>query len=514
MYFIFFLFSLLGQQVAYADSTVDCSSPHAAVNTLLANQNDGDNLASASCMSGFDKSKGSEQEAVHLAVQLKEILDAKGLHVDMATLSKEADYIHPDENTHKAIVHSGLKSVYLTKSKERWEFNDSVQKSISAIYMESFSPIARNIINWLGQKPFYSKSFIGIKIWQLLLFIALICISIIVGRVINFFLKGQIQKALAKAGINVDSGKLQKFRSPLVLMSIGVVLYWGIPELRLPVLYSKGLFLISNGLVAFSVVSGLSRGVDMLSAVFSAKASATSSKLDDQLIPLISKTLKVLICLAGLLFVLQNLGVKITALVALGSVGGLAVAMASKDTVENLFGSIIVFIDQPFQIGDAVVINGSTEGVIEEVGFRSTRIRAFSNSLITVPNAKIANASIDNIGKREFRRFKVTLSLRYDTKPSLIEAYINKIESLLQNTDIVRKEAIYVYMTNMGAHSLDIMVYTFFITDDWREELGTKQKLMLSFLKMAEEMGIGFAFPTQTIELETQDGTRAGTTPE
>ena len=175
--------------------------------------------------------------------------------------------------------------------------------------------------------------------------------------------------------------------------------------------------------------------------------------------------------------------------------------MASKERLK-IFGSIIVFIDQPFQIGDAVVINGSTEGVIEEVGFRSTRIRAFSNSLITVPNAKIANASIDNIGKREFRRFKTTLSLRYDTKPSQIEAYIKKIEVLLSETDIVRKEAIYVYLTTMGSHSLDIMVYTFFITDDWRKELGTKQNFS-DFLRIAEEMNIGFAFPTQPIEVES-----------
>ena len=99
-------------------------------------------------------------------------------------------------------------------------------------------------------------------------------------------------------------------------MSIGIVLYWGIPELRLPVLYSKGLFLVSNGLIAYSVVSGLSRTIDMLSAVLQQKQCG-GFKLDDQLIPLISKTLKVLICLAGLLFVLPNLGVKITALVAL-----------------------------------------------------------------------------------------------------------------------------------------------------------------------------------------------------
>ena len=176
----------------------------------------------------------------------------------------------------------------------------------------------------------------------------------------------------------------------------------------------------------------------------------------------------------------------------------------SKDTVENLFGSFIVFIDQPFQIGDWVVIDGSIEGVVEEVGFRSTRIRAFTNSIITVPNAKITRCTVNNFGKREMRRFKCTLGLRYDTPVEKMEAYLQEVRSILENRDSIKKEAIFVYLNKMSSFSLDIMVYTFFVVHDWREELAEKEALFLAFMNAAEKVGVSFAFPTQTIELENQ----------
>ena len=164
---------------------------------------------------------------------------------------------------------------------------------------------------------------------------------------------------------------------------------------------------------------------------FCKKAEKTSSKLDDQLIPLIRRASKLVLWLFGGIFVLQNLNIEVTALLAFSSVSGVAIALASKDTVENLFGSIMVFVDQPFQIGDWVIIDGSIEGVVEEVGFRSTRIRSFANSLISVPNAKIAHCTVDNFGKRKYRRFKTMIGLRYDTTTEQMETYIQKVRTLL-----------------------------------------------------------------------------------
>ena len=143
--------------------------PHAAVNTLLANQNNGDTKNAATCMEGFDASKGSEQDTVSTVVKLKEILDAKGC-MDMSTLSKESDYKDPNDNTHKAIVHSGLPEVYLTND-NRWEFKirlKQLNQNTSILF-----PHCQKPANWRA-KTFYSKSFAGIKIWRILFFGVLI----------------------------------------------------------------------------------------------------------------------------------------------------------------------------------------------------------------------------------------------------------------------------------------------------------------------------------------------------
>ena len=203
---------------------------------------------------------------------------------------------------------------------------------------------------------------------------------------------------------------------------------------------------------------------------------------------------------------MQNLNIEVTALLAFSSVSGVAIALASKDTVENLFGSIMVFVDQPFQIGDWVIIDGSIEGVVEEVGFRSTRIRSFANSLISVPNAKIAHCTVDNFGKRKYRRFKTTIGLRYDTTTEQMETYVQKIRDYLLQNPAIMNDGVYIYFRDLGAHSLDIMVYTFFEVPDWRAELEAREQCLLQFMRIAEEVGVGFAFPTTTVEVEQPEG--------
>src|SRR5690606_24921192 len=140
------------------------------------------------------------------------------------------------------------------------------------------------------------------------------------------------------------------------------------------------------------------------------KAESTDSKLDDQLVPLLRKAMKIFVVLVGALFLLQNLDVNVASLVAGLGIGGVAVALAAKDTIANFFGSLMIFIDRPFQIGDWVKI-GETEGIVEVVGFRSTRVRTFYNSLVTVPNAHFTEAAIDNLGMREYRRTSTVLNL-------------------------------------------------------------------------------------------------------
>jgi len=230
-------------------------------------------------------------------------------------------------------------------------------------------------------------------------------------------------------------------------------------------------------------------------------AEKTESKIDDLIIPFVARIAKIFVVAFGLVFIASQLDVNITSLLAGLGLGGLAFALAAKDTVENIFGSLTVLIDQPFSVGDWIVIEGTVDGSVETVGLRSTRVRTFYNSLVTVPNATLIRSAVDNYGKRTYRRWKTTLSVTYDTPPEKIEAFCEGIRELIRLHPYTRKDYYHVYANDYGASSLDILLYTFFETPDWGTELRERHRLFLDILRIAERLEIEFAFPTQTIHI-------------
>jgi MscS family membrane protein len=153
------------------------------------------------------------------------------------------------------------------------------------------------------------------------------------------------------------------------------------------------------------------------------------------------------------------------------------------------------------------------EGTVEEVGFRSTRIRTFYNSLITLPNSNLIKASVDNLGDRTYRRWSTRLGIAYSTPPERIDAFCEGIRELVRKHPYTRKDYYHVYLNDFGADSLEILLYVFFKTPDWATELRERHRLGVDILRLAAELGVEFAFPTQTVFLRTDDWTaprRAG----
>jgi MscS family membrane protein len=204
----------------------------------------------------------------------------------------------------------------------------------------------------------------------------------------------------------------------------------------------------------------------------------------------------------GVLFVAQNLNVNVTSLVAGLGIGGLAFALAAKDTVENLFGSFTVLMDRPFQIGDWVVI-GELEGTVEELGLRSTRIRTFYNSVITVPNSRLVHTAVDNLGARRYRRVKCMISVQYDTPPERLDAFCEGIRELIRRHPYTRKDYYLVYFNEFADSSLNILLYAFHETPDWPTELRERHRLFTDVVRLAQRLGIEFAFPTRTLHLSS-----------
>lgn len=288
---------------------------------------------------------------------------------------------------------------------------------------------------------------------------------------------------------------------PLGLMVMALIWWFGLGALGLPDGALVVLSVAVKLLVSLSAVWSAFRLVDMFYVLLLQKANKTENKFDDLLVPMISKSLKVFVVVIGAIFTADNLNIDVTSLLAGLGLGGLAFALAAKDLLGNFFGSLTVLLDRPFHIGDWVII-GDVEGSVEEVGFRSTRIRTFYNSLITLPNSNLTTTTIDNMGARRYRRMKTMLGLTYDTAPEKIDAFCEGVRELVRLHPYMRKDYFQVYFNQYNAASLDILVYVFWETPDWNTELRERHRFLLDILRLAKQLDVEFAYPTQTLYLK------------
>lgn len=243
-------------------------------------------------------------------------------------------------------------------------------------------------------------------------------------------------------------------------------------------------------------------GVEAAGNQFKVIAAKTSNTLDDHLAPLVTRSMKLAVLIIGALLLMQNLGVNVVSLLAGLGIGGLAIALAAQDTFANLFGSITVIFDRPFQIGDIIKI-GDAEGTVEAIGLRSTRLRSPTKTLISVPNSIMAKERIENLGQRTSRRCRHTLGVTYDTSPHQILAFIDHIRYVILQHPLTLKEDVTVTFNSFGDSSLNILVNFFVMTNVYAEEMSAQQEILIQIMQVAEHDGISFAFPTRTLEINS-----------
>ncbi len=226
------------------------------------------------------------------------------------------------------------------------------------------------------------------------------------------------------------------------------------------------------------------------------------SEIGLSFVPFFNRFIKSSIVVIAFILIVQEWGYNIGAIITGLGIGGLAVALAAKDTLANMFGGLTIIMDRPFKIGDWIKV-GSIEGIVEDIGFRSTRIRTFEKSLISLPNSVIANTAIENFSRRGERRISYKIGVTYSTpKEKLAEAVKRIKDMLIEHPNISKKATLMVYFTEFADSSLIIFVYCFTNTAVWSEYLAIRQDINLRIIGIMEELGIDFAFPSMSIYIE------------
>ncbi len=235
-------------------------------------------------------------------------------------------------------------------------------------------------------------------------------------------------------------------------------------------------------------------------------AASTDSTIDDVLAPLVGKTVRVFIVIIGGILIIQNLtGVKIGPLLASLGIGGIAIALAAKDSIANFFGTLTILFDKPFQVGERVMID-NYDGVVEDVGFRSTRIRTLTGHLVTIPNEKVVNSGLENIGKRPHIRWLTNITITYDTPPNKVEKAVSIINEILDNHEGMHPDfPPRVYFNGFNDWSLNIMVIAWYHPANYWDMQEWQQRTCLEILRRFNDEGIDFAFPSRTIYLANDD---------
>jgi MscS family membrane protein len=235
-------------------------------------------------------------------------------------------------------------------------------------------------------------------------------------------------------------------------------------------------------------------------------AASTDNAIDDVLAPLAGRTLRVFIVIIGGILIIQNLtGVKIGALLASLGIGGIAVALAAKDSIANFFGTLTILFDKPFQIGERILID-NYDGVVEDVGFRSTRIRTLTGHLVTIPNEKVVSSGLENIGKRPHIRWLTNITITYDTPPDKVEMAVSIIKEILDNHEGMHPDfPPRVYFNGFNDWSLNILVVAWYHPADYWAMQEWLQPTCLEILRRFNDEGIDFAFPSRTLYLANDD---------
>ena len=341
-------------------------------------------------------------------------------------------------------------------------------------------------------------------------FLGFILFGLIFKRVISKYLSHILYRI-----INRDSSINLNTFDELLIKPIGffiflMFIYLGALNITFPELlnfenssFSIGLILkkLFTIIVLFSILRIGLRFVDYFGIVFLNRAGATESKMDDQLVPFAIEIGKIAVYII-LFFVLLSkvFNIDVTALAAGVGIGGIAIAMASKESLENLLGSFTIFFDKPFVVGDLVTTGGIT-GTVEKVGFRSTRIRTFDKSVVTVPNKNMISAELDNLGKRKVRRARFYIGLTYDTTIDQMKKVVREIETLINEHPKTDQEG-RVKFQEFGASSLDIMVLYYVNSTKWDDFINVKEDINFKIMEIVKNNNCEFAFPSTTVYLQ------------
>lgn len=354
---------------------------------------------------------------------------------------------------------------------------------------------------------FTTAGLLGVALWRYAVALLVLILGVALKKFLEVVVIRWLVRVFSKTKFKYDEMIVEALGKPLsAFVIIGCVYIATIivaADLNLSEVLSHLIqksYLVAVGVI---VVWALYRLVDVLACYLDDAVSSDDDSVKGQFVPVIKQSLRIFTVIIGLLTILASLDVDIKALLGGLGIGGVAIALAAQDAVGNFIGTLSIFTDRPFKVGDWIIVGDKVDGFVEQIGFRSTKVRTWPNTLMSIPNKVLATEIIDNWSRMYKRRVKMTVGVTYSTTPEQMEELLRRIREMLKRDEGVNQDFLLVQFTEFGASSLDIFLYYFTGSIKWAEHLAVRERVNLKIMGIIRDMGLSIAFPTRSIHVES-----------
>lgn len=459
----------------------------------------------------FLDSRLSKRQRLALVPKLFQLLDQRGWmtlsKVSNASEGNLEDHLNPNVDVVGYIRTEGAMEPILLKrsvgkhEEALWQFDADFLKKVPELFDTSEQRSVKKVFPaWMQ-----NLEVLGLRAWQWLAMLLALLLSYILAALVAKAVTKLARKLAQSYKIDVDAGLFQEACNPIKYLIFVPLFQFFYFFLEMPFIVRSSLQFLEALLFVSALTILALKSAKFLIFSLRARLVKTNRIAALTILPVAQRVLNILILVVALAYVLQTLGVNVTAILAGLGLGGVAVALGGQKTMENLLGGISVIIDQPVRVGDFCRFGDGKVmhmGTVEDIGLRSTRVRTLDRTLIAIPNAEFAQMQLENFGKRDQVLLRQNIALRYDTSTEKMRELLQKLEGLFLSHPMVVKEGARVRFVAFGSYALEVELNAYIRTDKYDEYLKIKEELNLKVIDLVSSCGLSFAFPSQTVYWE------------
>lgn len=382
---------------------------------------------------------------------------------------------------------------------------NAIKETQIAITQKVQDEFAKDVLSTFGIenefRRFMNQDIMGFTVSEIIWSFIILILTLIFRGIVTHIIFKRLYRLTLITKFKHDEVMLKALEKPVSLLLLWIGFFLAVLVLPLNPSLATVVDDLFRGTTMVIIIWAVIRIIDVMAEILDDVASSKDSALHG-FVPVVRKSMKAFIIVIGALMVIDNLGYNVSGIIATLGLGGAALAFASKDTIGNLFGTLMIMLDRPFKVGDWIIVGNQVDGDVESIGLRSTKVRTWPKTVMSIPNGVLANEYINNWSRMPKRRVKQYVGISYEATADDMEGIVVDIKEVLKSDEGVQQEFILVNFTDFGESSLDILVYYFTKTTAWVPHMEVRERVNCNIMRAIHARGLSIAFPARSLYME------------